>query len=57
MGEDISFFRKCKKIKIPLHAHTGAIAQHIKRVSWDTDYYGLYWNNINTKENENTPPN
>ena len=47
IGEDISFFRKCKKINIPLHAHTGAIAKHIKKMSWDLDYYGLLWNNIN----------
>jgi hypothetical protein len=44
MGEDISFFRKCKKINIPLYANTGAIAKHIKRVPWDLDYYKLYWN-------------
>jgi hypothetical protein len=47
IGEDISFFRKCKKINIPLHAHTGAIAKHIKKMSWDLDYYGLLWNNMN----------
>jgi hypothetical protein len=44
IGEDISFFRKCKKINIPLYANTGAIAKHIKRVPWDLDYYKLYWN-------------
>lgn len=57
IGEDIAFFRKCKKINIPLYAHTGAIAKHIKRVAWDTDYYSLLWNSINSQEIENTPPN
>ena len=47
IGEDISFFRKCKKVNIPLYAHTGAIAKHIKKMSWDLDYYGLLWNNMN----------
>ena len=57
IGEDIAFFRKCKKIDIPLHAHTGAVAKHVKRMAWDTDYYGLLWNSLNTEENKNTPPN
>ena len=51
IGEDISFFRKCKEAGILVYAHTGAIAKHIKKVSWDLDYYKLYWNN------KNTPPN
>lgn len=56
IGEDIAFFRKCKKIKIPLHAHTGAIAKHVKRMAWDADYYKLYWNQEKYKEEiKNTP--
>ena len=55
IGEDISFFRRCKKINIPLHVHTGAIAKHVKRVEWDTDYYNLFWQTFDSKEN--TPPN
>jgi hypothetical protein len=43
VGEDISFFRKCKAIEIPLYAHTGAIAKHMKTTTWDYDYYSLYW--------------
>ena len=43
VGEDIVFFRKMKEAGIPLHAHTGALVQHIKRFSLDADYYGLYW--------------
>jgi hypothetical protein len=44
VGEDISFFRKCKAIKIPLYAHTGAIARHMKTTIWDMNLYALYWN-------------
>lgn len=43
VGEDVSFFRKCKAIDIPLYAHTGAIARHMKTTIWDYDYYSLYW--------------
>jgi len=43
VGEDISFFRKCKALDIPLYAHTGAIAKHMKTTTWDYDYYSLYW--------------
>jgi hypothetical protein len=58
LGEDISFFRKCKKINIPVYAHTGAIVKHIKRVAWDMDYYALYWNQVTLQEqNKNTPSN
>ena len=46
VGEDISFFRKCKEAGIPLYAHTGAIAKHHKKVDWDMDYYNLYWNAV-----------
>jgi hypothetical protein len=44
ISEDVSFFRKVKKVGIPLYAHTGAIATHIKRFNLDLDYYNLYWN-------------
>ena len=57
IGEDIAFFRKCKKINIPLYAHTGAIAKHIKKVAWDTDYYSLLWSSLSIEENKNTPTN
>ena len=50
IGEDIAFFRKCKEADIPLYAHTGAIAQHIKRMAWDTDYYVQYWSMKNLKD-------
>jgi hypothetical protein len=57
VGEDIAFFRKCKKINIPLYAHTGAIAKHIKKMSWDADYYSFLWNGLSDEKNKNTPPN
>ena len=47
IGEDIAFFRKCKKAGIPLYAHTGAIAKHNKITSWDIDLYNLYWSSKN----------
>ena len=48
-SEDISFFRKLKEQGIPVHAHTGAIAPHIKRFSFDENYYKLWWNNVPNK--------
>lgn len=47
IGEDISFFRKCKAADIPLYSHTGAIARHMKRTTWDIDLYKLYWESKN----------
>jgi hypothetical protein len=43
IGEDIQFFMKMKEAGIPLHAHTGATVKHMKRFSFDEDYYKLYW--------------
>jgi hypothetical protein len=43
VGEDIVFFRKMKQAGIQLHAHTGALVQHMKRFSLDFGYYALYW--------------
>jgi hypothetical protein len=50
VGEDINFFRKCKKAGIPLHAHTGAVAQHMKTTVWDMDLYALYWSMQHLKD-------
>lgn len=44
VSEDVSFFRKLKHLAIPVHAHTGALVQHIKRFSFDQNYYNLWWN-------------
>jgi Glycosyltransferase like family 2 len=43
IGEDVVFFRKVKEAGVPVHAHTGAIAKHMKRFAFDENYYGLYW--------------
>jgi hypothetical protein len=45
VSEDIVFYKNLKKAKIPVYAHTGALVQHMKRFSFDVNYYGLYWNN------------
>lgn len=44
ISEDVSFFYKLKELGIPVHAHTGALVQHIKRFSFDENYYNLWWN-------------
>lgn len=43
VSEDINFFRLMKKAGVPLHAHTGATVQHMKRFSFDINYYKLFW--------------
>lgn len=43
IGEDIVFFQKVKKAGIPVYAWTGALVQHMKRFSFDMDYYAMYW--------------
>jgi hypothetical protein len=39
VGEDIYFFAICHQVKIPLWCHTGALAPHMKRFSFDVHYY------------------
>jgi len=46
ISEDIVFFRKLKAAGIDLYAHTGALVQHMKRFSFDINYYNLYWNGL-----------
>ena len=46
ISEDIVFFRKLKEAGIDLYAHTGAVVQHMKRFSFDINYYNLYWNGL-----------
>lgn len=43
VGEDIVFFQKVKKVGIPVYAWTGALVKHMKRFSFDMDYYAMYW--------------
>lgn len=39
LGEDIYFFALCHQVGIPLWCHTGALAPHMKRFSFDYHYY------------------
>jgi hypothetical protein len=43
VSEDVVFFRKLKEAGIPVYAHTGAIAQHMKRFNFDEAYYKMWW--------------
>jgi hypothetical protein len=43
IGEDIYFFALCDKVGIPLHCHTGALAPHMKRFSFDEHYYNAFF--------------
>lgn len=47
VSEDIVFFRNLKAAGVDLYAHTGAVVQHMKRFSFDINYYNLYWNGLN----------
>ena len=49
VSEDVVFFRKLKAAGIPVYAHTGAIAQHMKRFNLDYNYYAMWWNAQNSK--------
>jgi GT2 family glycosyltransferase len=44
ISEDIVFFRKLKAAGVDLYAHTGATVEHMKRFSFDANYYNVYWN-------------
>lgn len=50
VGEDIVFFQKVKKAGIPVFAWTGALVKHMKRFSFDIDYYNMYWGVEKIKE-------
>jgi hypothetical protein len=50
VGEDIVFFNKVHRAGIPVHAHTGIIAAHMKRFALDHDYYSLYWGMVEMKK-------
>jgi len=45
VSEDINFFRMMAQADVPLYAHTGAVVQHMKRFSFDLEFYKLFWNN------------
>ena len=45
MGEDIYFFALCDKADIPVWAHTAATVPHMKRFSFDVNYYDVFVGN------------
>lgn len=45
MGEDIYFFSLCDKAEIPVFAHTDATVPHMKRFSFDENYYNIFVGN------------
>lgn len=45
MGEDIYFFALCEKAEVPVYAHTGATVPHMKRFSFDVNYYNAFVDN------------
>jgi len=45
MGEDIYFFTLCDKADVPVFAHTDATVPHMKRFSFDVNYYDVFVGN------------
>lgn len=43
VSEDINFFRLMADANVPLYAHTGATVQHMKRFSFDLNFYKMFW--------------
>lgn len=56
IGEDIAFFRKVKATGVNIYAHTGVIAKHMKRFSFDESYYKLYWSAVEAAERSKNEP-
>ena len=50
LGEDIYFFALCDKADIPVYAHTGATAPHIKRFSFDEHYYNAFFGGVREEQ-------
>lgn len=48
VSEDINFFRLMNEAGVPLYAHTGAVVKHMKRFSFDLDFYKIFWNSNET---------
>ena len=42
MGEDIFFFALCNKAEIPVWCDTSALVPHMKRFSFDVNYYDAF---------------
>lgn len=51
LGEDIYFFALCHQLGIPLWCHTGALAPHMKRFSFDVHYYNAIFGGKKNGEN------
>ena len=49
VSEDINFFRLMREAEVPLYAHTGAVVKHMKRFSFDVEFYKLFWDNEERK--------
>ena len=45
MGEDIFFFALLHQAEIPVWCHTGAVVPHMKRFSFDVNYYDAFVGN------------
>ena len=43
VSEDINFFTLMHSAGVPLYAHTGATVKHMKRFSFDVEFYKMYW--------------
>lgn len=41
-GEDIYFYSLCDRAGVPVYAHTGATVPHMKRFSFDVEYYDAF---------------
>ena len=52
ISEDISFFKKLTEVGVKVVAHTGAVVQHMKRFSYDSNFYNTYWNSISMMQKE-----
>jgi len=52
VGEDIIFFRKVKEVGFKIHAHTGAVAAHMKTFPFDLSYYAMFWTLYNKAQTE-----
>lgn len=48
-GEDIYFYSLCARVGIPVYAHTGATVPHMKRFSFDVEYYDAFMGGVQTK--------
>ena len=44
-SEDYQFCKKLNEAGIPILVHTGLVAQHMKRIAIDKQYYDFYWSN------------